>query len=195
MYIWRFPLFAFSDVVTTAALLLVLSSVLEIRGRVRKVAIRGLFLALAVTAVALSPLLVHVIMEPALREHAAHGLYIDPSPFAYSLPAAVAVTVLFLSSLLFPSSASWRNVRAWRAAFAATSLTFLALNLANWCSPGWCERFGFPLPYAWWSDAQLVFNGTQFGSGFSLVILLMDLATFLGLAILLSKSYRRPTTV
>jgi hypothetical protein len=50
------------------------------------------------------------------------------------------------------------------------------LNLRNWCQPGWCGRFGFPLTYRTWSDQLVDLNGRLIGGPtFSQAALAVDI--------------------
>ena len=68
---------------------------------------------------------------------------------------------------------------------------FTGLNVANWCSPGWCERFGFPFPYSWWSDAIIIMNGENLTAGHSLIAFLVNISLFLVVVVVLAALYRR----
>lgn len=46
---------------------------------------------------------------------------------------------------------------------AVTGLFFACANVLNLGAPGWCEIYGFPIPYKRWSDAQVIFNGLNLG--------------------------------
>jgi hypothetical protein len=190
MYFWRFPLFAFADIVTAAVLLPVVSAVLYLRSKFRAAVMRGFANVLTVAAIGTSPELVHVLTSHQLRFAAAHGVYVHPSPISYWFPASLVICVLLLSRLFFPAAASPRYHR-WRASFAAASLALAALNTINWCSPGWCERFGFPLPYSWWSDAIIIVNGQNLTAGHSRFALGLNVALFLALVTAVSVVYRR----
>jgi hypothetical protein len=64
--------------------------------------------------------------------------------------------------------------------FASAALSagfFVAANTLNLCSPGWCDRRGFPFEYKGWSDAQLIMNDVNYGvTPFNPVILGVDIS-------------------
>jgi len=190
MYIWRFPLFAVADILTTVALLVNLSVFLRFRRRAISLTIRGLYLAAAVVGVGLSPALVSALIVSGIHAEAARGRYVDPSSLVFVLPAAFAIAICLLAFALFPGR-PWRRQHLWRGAFAAASVAAVGLNVTNWCAPGWCNRFGFPLPYSRWSDAQLTLNGTNYSAGTSYAALLVNGGVFVVVAVVASRSYRR----
>src|ERR1041385_3486287 len=108
MYVWRIPILAFADIVIVVALVVVLSIVLRVRTAARNPVGRGLLAGLTVVALAASPLGVQVLTSRRLRFAAAHGLYIDPSALVFLAPAAVAITIVVLASVLFPAMRSGR---------------------------------------------------------------------------------------
>ncbi|HKR63377.1 MAG TPA: hypothetical protein VJZ00_06560 [Thermoanaerobaculia bacterium] len=71
---------------------------------------------------------------------------------------------LLLFPVLFGGTPAWIAVhRAHRGqrtlAVLAWSGLLGALNVANFCNPGWCGRYGLPFSYYTWSDAVIMFNG------------------------------------
>jgi len=75
-------------------------------------------------------------------------------------------------------------MRSIRIAVSVTALALSAyLNLRNWCQPGWCGRFGFPLTYRTWSDSFGTFNGQPYGlPSFSWSALAINIAIALAVA-------------
>ena len=64
---------------------------------------------------------------------------------------------------------------------------FAYLNLRNWCQPGWCGRFGFPLTYRTWSDQIAELNGNVTGGPtFSISALLANVVIALAGALAVS---------
>lgn len=118
--------------------------------------------------------------------------YIHPSVVTLWSPGFVAAILLGLAHRLFPCVAvPVRVCIRYRAAFYAAAAAFGVLNVTNWCSPGWCERFGFPLPYAWWSDAVVIINGTNLTAGASIAAFAANLAAFAVAVYAMSRRYQR----
>jgi hypothetical protein len=47
---------------------------------------------------------------------------------------------------------------------SALTLAWLAImNVLDLCASPWCIRYGFPLEYRGWSDAQIIFKGVNLG--------------------------------
>jgi hypothetical protein len=157
------------------------------------IVVRGVLLGIAVVAAILSPFVVHAITAHELGRMAKLGVYIHYSPYLYLSPAFV-VTLLFgISRLLFPRRGA-TSVFRWRLKFWVVAFAFTLLNIANWCSPGWCERFGFPFPYSWWSDAIIVMNGKNLTAGTSLVAFGANISVFFLVIAALGRAYHRSTT-
>ena len=107
-------------------------------------------------------------------------------------PAILVSIVLVLLDRLFPSANAPRGATLrYRAALLGTLIALGGLNITNWCSPGWCERYGFPFPYSWWSDAILIMDGRNWSAGFSALALLGNVAAAALAALVLSRAYRR----
>jgi len=191
MDLGRFTLFSFAWIVTTGALLIVASVCLRVRSLVRNVVVRGLIDVLILAAFGLSPGFVDTLTRWHSRAAVGRGTYIDFSMIGFLLPASFAASVLLLAHLLFPAKIDRRCGR-WRTAFGVGSVAFIALNTINLCNPGWCGRFGFPLPYSWWSDAMLIMDGQNLSAGYSRIALGIDVASFFALATAASVVYRRP---
>jgi hypothetical protein len=193
MYVWRIPLPLFAALVASAALACVWIAIASLYRRVQIVVVRGVLLSIAVVAAILSPLFVHSITGNELERMAKLGVYIHCSPYLYLAPASAVTSLFFGSRLLFPRRGTtsvfrWR-LRLWLIAFA-----FTILNIVNWCSPGWCERFGFPFPDSWWSDAIIVMNGKNLTAGTSLIAFGADISVFLLAVAALRHASRRSTT-
>lgn len=191
MYVWRLPLLSFAVLASTAITVYALGAMLVLRGRLRAPIVRGILSAAAVLAVLAAPFLVDVFTRWPLGEAARHGLFIDPPFLLFWSPAAAAIILVALAWLLFPSGASSAFTLRYRAYFAGSVLLFAVLNCANWCSPGWCERYGFPFRYSWWSDAIVIWNGRNLTAGFSKIALLLNVATAVVASWALAVFYRR----
>jgi hypothetical protein len=74
----------------------------------------------------------------------------------------------------------------------ATLGAFAYLNLRNWCQPGWCSRFGFPLTYRTWSDEIPEVNGKMIGPTFSISALSADIVIALAVALAISLAVGLP---
>jgi len=186
MYVWRFPVISFAWLVVTFGLTATLLGLLEGRRRVRSPAFRGLLLAGGIAAGILSPFVVQTLTEEEVVFLAKHGMYHHYAPWAFILPLVSAVLLVAADHFLFRE-----NATKWRAYFLFTTFGLAFLNLVNWCSPGWCARFGFPFPYSWWSDSIMVINGVTFGAGTSRTAAVADLGVLVAVTILLVRSARR----
>jgi hypothetical protein len=177
MYVWRIPLSLFGAFVATVSLASVWIGLASLRTRVRSMLVRAVLVSIAVTATLLSPLLVQVIARGELERMKKLGVYAHYSPHLFLAPA-VLVTILFATSRLLFRRRGAENIRWRRLLFWLTAFAFTLLNIANWCSPGWCERFGFPLSYSWRSDAIVIMNGENLTAGYSLIALVANIAVF-----------------
>ncbi len=84
------------------------------------------------------------------------------------------------------------TIRRW-VGIVATLGVFAYLNLRNWCQPGWCGRFGFPLTYRTWSDQIAELNGKVIGGPtFSTSALMTDFVIALAAALLVSLAVGWP---
>ena len=193
MYVWRFPVLLFASFAVTAALLPVCAALLAWRGTLTNRAARGVLLAVIAAMLAVSPGLVSgtidaltATSEPLMKS------FIHPSPSVLWAPAILVSIVLVLLDRLFPSANAPRGATLrYRAALLGTLIALGGLNITNWCSPGWCERYGFPFPYSWWSDAILIMDGRNWSAGFSALALLANVAAAALAALVLSRAYRR----
>jgi hypothetical protein len=73
---------------------------------------------------------------------------------------------------------------------------FTALNVVNYCSPGWCETIGFPFAWRAWSDSILMLEDRDFGQVVMekvgpAVAALLDLFAFVTVARVVTST-RRP---
>jgi hypothetical protein len=187
----RLSLSSFVILATTLVLVVVISGALALRRRARTEAVRGLFSAVVVVSVLGGPVLANAIHEPFLRKAARSGIYIDPGPHLYFAPLLLAVFLLISARVLFPIRGDKRAAGAYRFCFQALMLGFLLLNMANWCQPGWCGRYGFPIAYEWWSDAMIIVNGVNLSAGFSKTALVVDISVIIATAVALAITYRR----
>jgi hypothetical protein len=85
---------------------------------------------------------------------------------------------------------TWTDRRA--LVFCGWLVTFTALNLVNYCSPGWCETIGFPLPWRAWSDSILTFGDpdlvdASIERAASAIAALVDVCVFVGVARVLTR--------
>lgn len=183
MSVWRWPFFSAAALLDAIVLLAVIVFALARRRRARTDVVRGLWSAAAAVAVILSPLLFLALIEPELRSYQQHGTYIHPPLWLGWAPATFDVIVLGAAAMLFPRT-------KWRVAFVAIALLFAALNLANWCQPGWCGRYGFPFAYSWWSDAFVIVNGQNLSAGESSSALAANALVFAGVAAAMAVLFR-----
>ena len=195
MYVWRFPVLSFALLTVTSVLAALLLMLIELRARNPNSVIRGLLTSTSLLALLASPVLVAAMTEKELRLLAEHGHWRHYGPQVFAAPLVFAALLLVAAYALFPSREVERQPLKWRIYFLATCLGFSALNLINWCSPGWCERFGFPFPYLWWSDAVVIMNGRNITAGTSKVGLAMNVAILVVSVVLLSRVFRRSAAV
>jgi len=193
MYVWRIPLPFFGALVASASLALVWLGVATLRRRAQSVIVRGLLLSVAVIAAILSPGLVDVIIRDELERMSGLGVYVHYSPYIFLAPTFLVALLFGISQFAFPRRGA-ESAYGWHLKFWLIALAFTILNLANWCSPGWCERFGFPFPYSWWSDAIIIMNGENLTAGLSLLALAANITVFLFAVAVLARSYRRSLT-
>jgi len=190
MYIWRFPYFAGVSIAISIVVLSVCTALLEIRVRVRSQVARGICSTGVLLALLACPVLFIQAIEPALAAARAHRTYIDPGPQLGWSAAALVLLALVGNHFLFPRRPPVSRAFRWRAAFTALVVGFVVMNSANWCSPGWCEWFGFPFPYRWWSDGIIVMNGDNLTAGWSLAAAITDVCVLVAAATVLAIFYR-----
>jgi hypothetical protein len=78
--------------------------------------------------------------------------YVDPGLVGYFAPPIFAGFIFLVGNRLL--GRRWIGCRA--LLYCAWVVAFTALNVVNYCSPGWCETIGFPLTWWAWSDSMLV---------------------------------------
>lgn len=194
MYLWRVPLTAFIAWRTAALLVLAVMSLMRAR-RVRTAAVwRAVFAALSIVIILISPSAVAWMIVAAQRDPSIHRVFVDPSPIVLWSPSILVCLLIGVNELFFPRRVSPLQSDAWRSAYAAIVVSFAFLNVANWCSPGWCERFGFPFAYSWWSDAIIVMNGQNLTAGSSMIAAVLNACVLIGIGAVLSLRYRRNVT-
>ena len=189
MYVWRIPLANFAALLAFCGVVIVWEISALLRHHTSSNLKRGLLVGVAVVAALISPFLVAVVLERELTMLASRGVYVRIGPVIYVGPA-VAAGLLFAVSRLAVRTGSPSAGLA-RAVFWVTAATVATLNLSNWCSPGWCERFGFPFPYSWWSDAIVIMNGVNLTAGTSTLAVVADTAILLGAAIVMPRALHR----
>ena len=173
MYVWRIPIVLGADLVVAATLLALSVSLLGVRRSLSKAAGKGVLSASIVLTFVLSPLVVDGLVQYRQRQ-GLHATYIDPSPLSTLVPAIFVFVVLVTAYIVFRNIA-FSGTGRYRFIFYSSAVVFFGLNVINSCSPGWCERFGFPFAYSSWSDAVLSFNGnvpspwSPVGAGFDLL--------------------------
>lgn len=155
MYIWRIPGFILAAEITTIVLLVCVRAILAWVGRGRGRAAKGV--AAIVAATLASPLLVQAIVDVPRRLWPEVPSAYFVVPWQASVAPAIA-TAIFLSAEAVLFGRSWRWTYE-RLLFHGVLGVSAALNFVNWCSPGWCETFGFPLPWHAVSDAVATING------------------------------------
>lgn len=174
MYIWRLPLISFAALLAFIAVAALWEILAFCRRRCDSDVLRGVLFGAGIAGALLSPLLVHAVAAPELRHLAARGVDTHYSWVFYAAPFLAAATLFYGPRRLIQPLAPQRHRTV--AVFWSTAVTFTLLNLANWCSPGWCAHFGFPFRYSWWSDAIVILNGVNLSAGTSLLALLGNVA-------------------
>ncbi|MEA2238605.1 MAG: hypothetical protein QOC81_3329 [Thermoanaerobaculia bacterium] len=187
MHVWRLPLENFASLLAFCAIITAWALLALYRRRAASELARGVLLGVGVVATMLSPLFVQAIVDPELSKLALRGAYIHYGPAIYAGPAIAAALLFFLSRRTI-RAANPRMALA-RGVFWLTAVVLATLNLANWCNPGWCARFGFPFPYSWWSDAILIMNGVNFSEGTNPIAIIADAAILLLGVILLPRAF------
>jgi len=148
-----------AELVVVASLLTLTATMLRIRRSLKSPKTKAVLSAAVFVAFALSPLVVDQLVQYRKTEAGLNSMFVDPWPIAACTPAVFDLVVLVASFAIFrnvPRSALMLQ----RVSFYAAAVAFFALNVVNGCTPGWCERFGFPFAYSAWSDAVVTFDGT-----------------------------------
>ena len=117
--------------------------------------------------------------------------YVDPRLVGYLAPLLFAAFAFFTGDRVL--NRVWTNRRA--LVFCVWVIAFTALNVVNYCSPGWCETIGFPFPWSTWSDVILTFGdpsllGVVIDRAAPAVAALLDLLAFVAVALLIGRSRR-----
>jgi len=122
----------------------------------RQTTLLGAIVAMMTFAAYLLAPAVAIVWFTALRRVYYRVWYLDlPLPLLLA-PVSVALAATWVvariksvqGSPLLPMLVTY----AWSGAFGA-------LNVSNFCQPGWCGRYGFPFTYYEWSDAIMSING------------------------------------
>ena len=174
----RLSSLAFASLCAAVLLRIVVACVGWLRLRLWHPAIRPLLLIIGIAAFLATPYAMSVV---------ARSWQSRPAPIVFWLPTVGVLVLLAAERLLFPRWPSDKLARRYRWALDGLALLLVALNVANWCQPGWCGRFGFPFSYEWWSDAIVM----GVSAGFSATAAVGDAAVGLAAVSLLARSYRR----
>ena len=193
MYVWRIPVLLFAPLVTATLLVAICAGILALRRSLSTRLGKAIMLALISIALLTSPAVVWAIIESsAERAPEMMRTYIDPSAATLWSASSVAVILLGVAHRLFPCvSVPVAVCVRYRASFFSAAFAFAVLNVTNWCNPGWCERFGFPLPYSWWSDAIIIINGRNLTAGTSIAAFVANLDALASVVYAMSRSYQR----
>jgi hypothetical protein len=193
MYVCRIPVLAFAPLLTTALLLPLCAGLLRWRRVQVSISVRGMSLALMTVALLVSPAVVYELIDflPA-RDRELTRAYIHPAAVTLWSPSVAVPVMLLASDRLFPCvDMSPRVCVSYRFAFSSAVFLFVLLNVVNWCTPGWCESYGFPLPYSWWSDAIMIIDGEYVTAGMSIAALVSNVAVLAFIVRLMFKRYQR----
>lgn len=186
MHVWRLPLLHFAALLALVTVVIAWETLSWFRRRSNSEVTRGFLVAAEVLAALSSPLIVHAIVDPELRDLASRGVYVHHGRAFYLGPGLAAAILFGLSRWAVPQRAPRAGLA--RMVFWLTAVALITMNLANWCSPGWCERFGFPFSYSWWSDAILVMNGVNLTAGTSILAIVANVLILLGVAVLAARA-------
>jgi hypothetical protein len=156
---------------------------LEARSRARGAFRKGVFTGALLVALVTATFGAQWMIDRWWWGLAGHGLILEFPGWLFLITPASAAIVIAAACLLF------RTIE-WRFSMVLFVTTFAALNLVNWCNPGWCGSFGFPLRYAWWSDSIMIMNGVNLSAGTSFLSLAVNIAGGLGMVALLVRSSR-----
>lgn len=189
MHIWRLPLVNLAALLAFATVAIAWEVVAWLRQNARSDIARAFIVAAGIVVALLSPFIVHIVVEPELRDLAARGVFVHYGRVFYIGPAVIAALLFAVSRRTIPSGAPGASLA--RMAFWSTATILATVNLANWCSPGWCERFGFPLPFSWWSDAIMVMNGVNLTAGTSVLAVMADFIVLLLASLAISRAFLR----
>lgn len=195
MYVWRLPFVSFAALVTGTALSFVILFLLRARASARNVVLKAVLLACAVASVGISPVFVYLIAARELKFLAVAGIWRHYGPVVYLAPGLAAAFCAGLAHSLIPPRIGARSPVGWRLLFLSVIAIFALLNLANWCSPGWCERFGFPFPYSWWSDGIMIMNGVNLTAGVSRLALFGNGILLVVVLSAIVRGYKRATSL
>jgi hypothetical protein len=191
MYVGPLPLVAFAVLASTVIMTSALGGLLYLRKVTRAPVVRGAIAGAGVVTLLMSPTLVELQTRVPRETVPARMVYIDPSPLTFWLPAIAAVLTIASSRFLFPMRTDAELTRRYRVCYFAVLLVCAVLNTVNWCSPGWCERFGFPVAYWWWSDSVVMIDGQHLGAGSDTIAIIINAGVAVGAAAALSVAYQR----
>jgi hypothetical protein len=188
-HVWRVPtvlgVIASSALVLSAAVV-VASLVIRARKSTTTTALAiSLLAVLAFVAVAA----VRVIAGQVARALSIDPLYVDPGVVGYLAPLLFAAFVFITGDRVLHQA--WTNRQA--LLFCAWVIAFTALNVVNYCSPGWCQMIGFSFPWSTWSDSILTVGDPGLIDVFidraaPVVAALLDLLAFLAVARLIGRN-------
>ena len=117
--------------------------------------------------------------------------YVDPGFCGYLAPLLFAAFAFITGERVL--NRAWTNRRA--LLFCTWVIAFTALNVVNYCSPGWCQIIGFPFPWSTWSDSILTFGNPSLmrviiERAAPAVAALLDLLAFVAVAWLIGRRSR-----
>jgi hypothetical protein len=188
-YIWRVPTMLGVMACSTVVLLVaaVMAALVIRRGRalgttIAVITILGVLVSATVAATRLTAMRISSAMDISFR-------YVDPGIVGYLAPPVCATFFFLVGERLLDRE--WTGRRA--LLFFLWTVGFVALNVINYCSPGWCETIGFLFPWLTWSDSILTFDEPYMrlvdavvDIGGSLLAAALDLLLFVAVAGLLT---------
>ena len=181
-HVWRVP--TVLGVIASSALVLFAAMVVgSLVIRARK--------STATAALAIAILAVATIRRTAwqvARAFPVDVMHVNPGLVGYLAPLLFATFAFITGDRVL--NRGWTNRRA--LLFGAWIIAFTALNVVNYCSPGWCQIIGFPFPWSTWSDSMLTFGDPSpvravIDRAAPAVAALLDLLAFVAVARLIGR--------
>jgi hypothetical protein len=191
-YVWRVPIVL--GITACSALVLFAGTVIAsivIRRRTSIATIVALTATVGCLAIG-AVMAIRVTAWHAAQSFPVDVQYVDPGPGGYVAPPLFAALAFIIGDRFLRRT--WTN--QWALVFCAWLFTFTALNTINYCSPGWCETIGFPLPWRTWSDSILTLGNPDLVEvaierSAPAIAALLDVCVFVAVASVLTRGWIR----
>ena len=102
MHVWRLPLVNFAALLALSAIVIVWEVLAWLRRHSESEIARGICVAAGAVAALASPLIVHAIVDPELRDLASRGVYLHYGTMSYLGPSLAAMLLFALSRRSVP---------------------------------------------------------------------------------------------